>query len=228
MSGTKTGWRRKTLGNKRDLESTRPVDCTKELTPLSDLPDRIMSPQDAARQVFGKDYNDLPRMDQRKIDVVIDGRAKELKQQFEFLRKTTALTAMQRLEGMHRVEDAAVQLMDILSNDAVKLCSDNMDVTADPTGHYKKTPAGTARRNLRHCRVFFKTRKLYVDTTIALAKLGEDPKQATTFIKEDNRQVVMPITPQGVTSRLGKFGKGEVVDQNQISADIDESEPDQG
>lgn len=191
-------------------DGTRPV-------PLSDLPDRPETLESAAMRVFGKPFNELARRDQRMITAVQRANERELRSELRSaVRQASlenAMSAHDALSRMDDIEDKALLLMNQVADDCVQLVQggDNMDVTASGDTRYMKTPAGTARRNLRHVQAFMQLKKTYTDTLIAKAKLADE--KFTVVQHNDNRQQeAVVVTPDDVKARLGRFAGGSSED----------------
>jgi hypothetical protein len=181
-----------------------PVDCVSDDTLLDVEGDIKPSVNGLAIKSFGVPYSELTRREQRLIDVTVRGQRKEIEQAIRSTMQNTMLDANVRLERSAGYRDKLELLMESMVNDGVELMSDNMEVTENTD--FKKTRAGTVRRNLRHMKVLTYIVKTHTETEIALAKLQGSMTPRVINIKEtnieDNR--VQTVTPDSVRDRLGK------------------------
>lgn len=177
----------------------------------------MLSVNGMAMEHFGKPYSELTRKEQRLITMTIKGINREYKERIKTLKSITALDANVRIARMSGASDKISAFVSRLADEADELLGmDNMDVSYHKD--FKKTRAGTIRRNLRYGKILTSVIKTHVETQVLLAKMA-DEKEKAVFVKEDNRTV--NITSDTVKNRLGKFAKGEIVDQSGDGNDSD-------
>lgn len=191
------------------LDRTRPVDCTVDAGIPADAEPNM---DGLAKRVFGKPIGELTAHDQRLVRVALKGHRMELQEELKSLKQNNALDAHTRLKKLEDARDKTVQLINLMAGEIVDLATED-DVEVAYHKDYKKTKSGHARRTMRHIKEFVTIQKIYADTEIAIAKLGED--KGTVFVKEGDKTVnIGPVKPEDFRAELESAIKGELVDQS--------------
>lgn len=213
------------MTDSHDLERTRPMDCTSDGAE-GDTPDVNLNVQSVAMELFGKPYGELNRCDQTLSDSIAKGRRKEIEARINSLKTNNLLAVNERIARAAPLMDQLWTLTQQIVKSAAELASeDDMTASLIPAeqGGYVKTREGTLRRRIRNMKGLTQIVKSQAEIDIAYAKLEERKQaQGTTFIKQDSRQIVVPLQPEDVKERLARFGKGETVEQVSFETDSED------
>ena len=204
------------------------MDCTTDGAE-GDTPDMHLNVQSVVMELFGKPYGELNRCDQTLSDSIAKGRRKEIEARIKSLKNNNLLAVHERIARAAPMLDEMARLTMQIIKGGAELAEDDMTAQLVPVeeGGYVKTKQGTLRRQIRNMKGITQIVKSQIDIDVALAKLEERKQAQTTFIKEDNRQIVVPMQPQDVTERLSRFGKGEISGNTEDESGSEECGEDQ-
>lgn len=194
----------------KDLELTRPVDCTQG-TSVPD--DAVPTFEGLALKHYGKPFGQLERKFQTMIRAVVEGNRRELEAMVKSLKRNNLLSAEQKKARMHDAASRVDALHDAILDDVEDFVKngDDMDVTLNP--EFKKNKSGSVRAKLRTLTAVERLNALRLRNQMMMIEMEREEQPKNVNITNDNRTQV--LNADSVKERLGKFGgnKGEIVDQ---------------